>query len=226
MTADLVLTDLACRRGGRLLFSGLSATVPAGHAAALRGPNGAGKSTLLRALAGFLAPDRGDARLGPLSRTADAAAFQEQVAYAGHLDAIKPALGVRQNLSFWAGIFGAGPERVAAAMERFGLGPIAEQAAAHCSAGQKRRLGLARLALVDRPLWLLDEPTVSLDAENTALVAALVAEHCGRGGIAVIATHIDLGLGQMAELRLEPPAREEMVAETADTDGFLDGDWT
>lgn len=222
---DLTLDRLACRRGGRLVFRDLDFHLPAGSAAALRGPNGVGKSTLLRLIAGFLPPAAGDVRLGSHSRAADPGALQERIAYAGHLDAVKPALSVRENLSLWAGLHGAPPARVTAALERFGLAPIADRRAAECSAGQKRRLGLSRLLVMDRPLWLLDEPTVSLDRAAAALVAELVAAHVAGGGLALVATHIDLGL-ETATLTMDPASPPDASArEGAGDDPFLEGRW-
>jgi heme exporter protein A len=220
-SAPLQIESLACRRAGRLVFSGLSFRIEAGQAAALRGPNGVGKSTLLRQLAGLIPVAGGDARLGGLSLAEDRQGFQEYVAYAGHLDAVKSALGIGENLAVWAGIHGTDPARAGAALARFGLDRIATRPAGQCSAGQKRRLGLARLLVMDRPLWLLDEPTVSLDAESTALVAALVREHIEAGGMALIATHVELSLGDIPVLRMSPPGAEVR----AEDDPFLAGAW-
>lgn len=219
---ELVLDDLACRRGGRTVFSGLSFRVAQGTAALVRGPNGAGKSSLLRVVAGLLPPSAGDVRLGDLSLSRDPGTLQERVAFAGHLDAVKPALTVRANLAAWAGILGSARGRAEEALARFGLAEIADRPAAQCSAGQRRRLGLARLMVVDRPLWLLDEPTVSLDADSAALVARLVGEHAEGGGIALIATHIDLALGPVAVLEM-PAAGRPSPAATEDE--FLAGRW-
>ena len=218
---ELILDNLSCRRAGRLIFHGLGFRLAAGQAAALRGPNGVGKSTLLRQLAGLIPVARGDARLDGVSLAGDRQAFQERVAYAGHLDAVKPALSIGENLAIWAGIHGNDAARARAALARFGLDGIADRPAAQCSAGQKRRLGLARLLVMDRPLWLLDEPTVSLDADAAALVAGLVREHVAAGGMALIATHVDLGLGEIPVLKMTAPG---YGARDAD-DPFLAGAW-
>lgn len=214
----LTVTDLACQRAGRRVLDGVGFTAPAGGALILRGPNGAGKSTLLRTLAGLLPPAAGTATLdgADLRRSPDA--FAERLAYAGHLDAIKPQLTVAENLRFWAALFGAAPGAVAAALDAADLGALADRPAYACSAGQRRRLGLARLALAPRRLWLLDEPTVSLDAASAARFAALVGRHCAEGGIAVVATHVDLGLEAAAELVLAPP-----TAPAVTSDPFLAG---
>lgn len=214
------LKNLACRRGGRLVFRGLDFRLEAGCAALLRGPNGVGKSSLLRVIAGFVPPAEGDVRINNVALSKDRAGVQEQIAYAGHLDAVKPALTVAQNLAHWAGLFGG--VSVEQALETFGLDTIADRPAAQCSAGQKRRLGLARLMVTDRPVWLLDEPTVSLDADSAALVARLVRDHCATGRTALIATHIDLDLGAPAVLQMSPVQPDHRQS----GDAFLEGDWT
>jgi heme exporter protein A len=218
----LDLNKLCCRRAGRLVFHDLCFRVEAGQAAALRGPNGVGKSTLLRQLAGLIPVAGGDARLGDISLARDRQGFQERVAYAGHLDAVKPALSIGENLTLWAEIHGNNAARAGAALARFGLDIIATRPAAQCSAGQQRRLGLARLLVADRPLWLLDEPTVSLDAEAAALVADLVCEHIAAGGMALIATHVELGLGDIPTLEMTPPGADAHHQD----DPFLAGAWT
>ncbi|MEM8754466.1 MAG: heme ABC exporter ATP-binding protein CcmA [Pseudomonadota bacterium] len=218
---ELSAEGVAVERGGRLALVAPDFRVRRGEAATLVGPNGSGKSTLLRALAGFSPLKRGDARLGDLSLSEDAEAFAEAAAYAGHLDAVKPALTVRGNLASWAAIYGSSPGRVDAALARFSLDHIAETPAAYCSAGQKRRLGLARLLVVDRSLWLLDEPTVSLDAASSVVFAEAVRDHCAGGGIAVAATHIDLGLPPGPQIELAPPRAEAAAA----ADPFLAGEW-
>ncbi|MEM1300577.1 MAG: heme ABC exporter ATP-binding protein CcmA [Pseudomonadota bacterium] len=218
---DLVLENLGCRRGGRPVFRGLSFRLEEGQAAQIRGPNGVGKSSLLRVLAGLVPPADGEARLGDLALSRARAAFQESVAYAGHLDAIKPALTLQQNLAAWASLFGAEAGRVDHALQMFSLEPLADRPAAQCSAGQKRRLGLARLLVMDRLLWLLDEPTVSLDAASTEVVANLIREHISTGGLALVATHIDLGLGDGPVLEMRPLEPSAPVEE----DAFLAGEW-
>jgi heme exporter protein A len=220
---EIVADSLACRRAGRRVFSGVSFRVRSGEAAILRGPNGSGKSSLLRLLAGFIPPESGDATLDGRSLRRDRDAAQERVAYAGHLDAVKPQLTVAENLEVWAALFGAGSGAVCRALGAFGLDRLADTPAAYCSAGQKRRLGLARLLTAERPIWLLDEPTVSLDVAATERFAALVRAHCAEGGLAIAATHVPLGLEGGPVIALED-APAAAVAE-AEADPFLEGAW-
>lgn len=177
----LTVTDLAIARGGVPVLEGLSFTLAPGRALILRGPNGIGKTTLLRTVAG-LQP--------PLAGRVEGA--EETIAYAGHADGIKPPLTVTENLKFWAQVFGTGD--IAPALKAFALTDLADRQAGNLSAGQKRRLGLARMLATGRPIWALDEPTVSLDRDSVAMFAAAVRAHLGQGGAALIATHIDLGL--------------------------------
>jgi heme exporter protein A len=212
----LSVTDLSCIRGGRLVLDRLSFALAPGETLILRGPNGAGKSTLLRALAGLL-PASGRVEVDGRALARDARA--EAVAYAGHLDAIKPQLTVAENLRFWAGLFGGDP---APALAAFDLAPLADRPAHLCSAGQKRRLGLARLLVAPRRLWLLDEPTVSLDADATRRLLAALGAHAAAGGLAVVATHAPLPIAPASELTLAP----EPAAARAAADPFLAGAWT
>jgi heme exporter protein A len=188
---ELSVSGLACARGGVPVLEGVSFTLSAGGVLVLRGPNGCGKTTLLRTLAG-LQP----ALAGQVSAPAEA------MAYAGHADGIKPTLSVAENLTFWARVYGR--REIGAALAAMNLGDLAERAAQHLSAGQKRRLGLARLLVTGRPMWMLDEPTVSLDADSVALFVSAVRAHLAGGGAALIATHIDLGLAEAAVLDLSP----------------------
>lgn len=187
----LSVEDLAVARGGLRAVEGVSFTLGPGEALILRGPNGIGKTTLLRTVAG-LQPAVG----GRIDMPDDC------VAYAAHADGLKAALTVTENLRFWAKVFGGGQvERALAAMD---LDRLSDRPAAALSAGQKRRLGLARLLVTGRPLWVLDEPTVSLDARSVQRFADAVRAHLGGGGAALMATHIDLGLGEARDLDLTP----------------------
>jgi heme exporter protein A len=198
---QLIADKMAVARGERLVVDGVSFRLNAGNVLQLTGPNGAGKTTLLRAVAGFL-PLAG----GALALTGGAAdtPLGEQCHYVGHLNGIKAKLTVAENLAFWASYLGGAVSaaRVNAALDAFGLTPLAGISAGYLSAGQKRRAGLARLLVAERPIWLLDEPTVSLDAASTAVLASLIGTHIGNGGLVLAATHIPLGLATVKELRL------------------------
>lgn len=177
---ELRVLDLSCARGGIIVLSHVNLHLHGGEAMILRGPNGAGKTTLLRTLAGLQAPAGG---------TIDAP--EDAIAYAAHLDGLKATLTVRENLTFWAQIH---RHPVGDALARMELSDLADRPAGSLSAGQKRRLGLARLLVTGRPIWLLDEPTVSLDAASATRFADVMRAHLAGGGAALIATHVDLGL--------------------------------
>ena len=191
--------DLACRRGERVVFAGLSFTLAARGALLLTGANGAGKSSLLRLLAGLLPVAEGTLLWQGEDALADRALHARRLRYVGHGDALKPALTARENLAFFARLHGGAVEPALAAL---GLSALAELPARVLSAGQKRRLGLARLALAPAPLWLLDEPTTGLDASSVERLGVLLARHRAAGGMVVAATHLPLPLPQAAELRL------------------------
>ena len=177
----LRVENLSLARGGQPVLTGLTFEVAAGQALILRGPNGAGKTTLLRTLAGIQAPLEGQIIGG-----------EDQIAYAGHADGLKSMLSVAENLSFWAQVFGQAD--ISPALKAYALAPLSDRLGGTLSAGQKRRLGLARLLVTGRPVWVLDEPTVSLDQVAVAQFAEAVRGHLATGGTALIATHIDLGL--------------------------------
>ncbi len=205
----LVAENLTVQRGGRAVLDGVSLRVAGGEALLLLGANGAGKTTLLRTLAGLIRPLSGRVRIdGAVAEQS----VGEQCHFVGHTNAIKPSLTTAENIEFWGAYLGSvEPERAPDAkpdpaldwaLERLGLGDLRDVPAGYLSAGQKRRLGLARLLVARRPIWLLDEPTVSLDAASVALFAGIVAEHLAGGGIVVAATHVPLGLTGAHELRL------------------------
>ncbi len=184
----LRVEGLGCRRGGRAVFAGLGFAGTGGDAIELRGPNGAGKSSLLRLLAGLLSPAAGS--IVWTGGTADAGPPAR--AYCGHRDPVKAWLSVREHLAWWRDLEGGGTVEAAAAA--MGLGALLDVAGGLLSAGQRRRLALARLALAAAPVWLLDEPTVGLDGQGIALLRAMIAQQRSRGGLAIAATHLPIGL--------------------------------
>lgn len=191
-------SGLRCVRGGREVFVGLDVTAESGRAVAITGPNGAGKTSLLRLLAGLLAMAGGSIGLegGDPELT-----LPEQAHYLGHRDALKPALTVSENLSFWRDFLGGGKSGESDALAAVGLDHVAHLPAAYLSAGQRRRLSIARLLAVKRPVWLLDEPTSALDVTGQAAFAAIMTGHLAGGGIILAATHTPLGIA-VQELRI------------------------
>lgn len=202
--AVLNAEDLRLQRGLRLLFSGLSFSVHSGEALIVVGPNGAGKSSLLRVMAGLLGADAGRVRLDGLPGER---AQAEHLHYLGHQDAVKGALSVAENLTFWRDVLGSPGLGVEDALEEVGLGGLGRLPAAVLSAGQKRRLAIARLLVARRPAWILDEPTTALDVTAQARFAALGRAHLAAGGLILAATHAPLDLGEHArELTIGRPA--------------------
>ena len=196
LTAD----NLTCERGGRIVFAGIGFALGEGQLMQLTGPNGSGKSSLLRLIAGLneavsgtLALAGGDGEL----------TIGQQAHYIAHQEAVKTALTVEENLAFWRDFLGGG--NLEAALEAFALSRFASFQAGLLSAGQKRRLALARLALITRRLWLLDEPTVGLDTASLARLVAVMAAHLDRGGMIIAATHVPLG--REPDLRLDLEGR-------------------
>jgi heme exporter protein A len=195
----LLASDLTCVRGGRQVFRNLSFALDAGTALIVTGPNGAGKSSLLRLVAGLVHAAAGQIMLeggdGELS-------IGEQAHYLGHQDALKPSLSVHENLAFWAEFLGAADAKIDAALLSVGLDGLSDLPAVYLSAGQRRRLSLARLIAVKRPVWLLDEPTSALDVAAQGMLADLMHAHLAGGGLILAATHGPLGLERAEELRL------------------------
>lgn len=195
----LFASDLACRRGGRDVFAGVSFAVTSGEALTISGRNGAGKSSLLRMMVGLVRLAHGRIALeggDPESNVA------EQSHYLGHQDALKPALSVAENLRFWAEFLGGGAAAWAEPLAAVGLDGLADLPAAYLSAGQRRRLSIARLLAVRRPIWLLDEPTSALDATAQQRLGEFMRAHLAGGGLILAATHSALGLPTGQELRL------------------------
>lgn len=184
--------SLCVERGGRMVLTNLSFAAAAGEAVLVTGRNGAGKSTLLRAIAGLLPVQSGAIRFAPAEAEIRPA---ETIHYLGYEDALKPALSVRENLEFWAAMLGPGkgltPKQ---ALSSFAIARLLDLPAAYLSAGQKRRVALARLLLCSRPLWLLDEPLIALDRSAQETLAAIMARHVAEGGVLVAASHAPLGV--------------------------------
>jgi len=202
----LAARNLACIRAERLVFEEIFLSAGPGELVVLRGPNGSGKSSLLRLLAGLLPAAGGEVSWNGQDMTRDRGELGQLVHYAGHLDAVKPPLNVAENLRFWAALYGeTGAARAAVvdhALEAFNLTGLSDTPALYLSAGQRRRLGLARILTSKRPVWLLDEPTVALDAASVAGLREIVGKYRQDGGIVVAATHVDLGMGDERVLDL------------------------
>ena len=199
---------LACRRGDRLIFRDLNLAVAAGGALLLRGPNGSGKSSLLRCLAGLLPLASGSLSWNGKAITPTDDGYRAGLRYVGHQDAIKPALTVAENLRIWATLYRSNGAAIAAAsLDRLGLAGLDDVPARLLSAGQRRRLALARLALAFVPLWLLDEPTTGLDDDGTGRFLDLLGEHRRQGGLAILSSHGDPGVsGQELQMMSFRPA--------------------
>jgi heme exporter protein A len=188
-TIGLAAYDISCQRGGRIIFRGLSFRLAPGEALLVSGPNGAGKTSLLRQIAGLL--PRATGRL-ELTGAGPDAALPELCHYIGHLNAVKTSFSVRENLAFWADFLAENGKSLDRALAAFHLTPLAELPAGLLSAGQKRKLALSRLFAAPRPIWLLDEPQVSLDTASVRLLDAALKEHLEAGGIALVASHTPL----------------------------------
>ncbi len=196
---QLSADNLVCRRGSRTVFSGLTFKLAAGEALEVTGRNGAGKSSLLRMIAGLVRLTGG--RL-TLEGGESEASIAEQAHYLGHQDALKSSLSVLENLMFWTAFLGDGRPAVQPALDAVGLLPLAGLPAAYLSAGQKKRLSLARLMTVRRPIWLLDEPSSALDRPSQIRLLDLMKGHLAGGGLILAATHGPTGLPASRELRL------------------------
>jgi heme exporter protein A len=196
MISSLTAENLACVRGERRLFDGLSFRLGAAQALAVEGANGAGKTSLLRLIAGFLAPAAGRVVVKTGETESDDADERGRlVGWLGHLDGLKPQMTVQEQLAFYARLYGVHDADLPGLLAQVGLARQSELPCRYLSAGQKRRLALARLLASHRPLWLLDEPFAALDASGQDMVAQVMAHHCGEGGMIIAATHDPLGLG-------------------------------
>jgi heme exporter protein A len=202
-TAALIGENLACRRGERFVFAGVDCRIAAGDALLLTGPNGSGKSSLLRLLATLLAPAAGRLLWGGIPVEDDPPGYRAAIHYVGHLDGVKPALTPREMLGFWAALRGVHRPTINAALAAFGIEHIADWPCRWLSAGQRRRLALARLIAAPAPVWLLDEPAAALDGDGEARLAAAMASHRAAGGRVVVATHQPLALPGATTLALD-----------------------
>jgi len=185
----LAAYDLSCQRGGRTVFDGLSFALRPGEALLVSGPNGAGKTSLLRQIAGLLPLAAGQLEVEGAAADAE---IPELCHYVGHLNAVKASFSVRENLAFWAAFLDGDGANLDRSLAAFGLGSLAELPAGLLSAGQKRKLALSRLFAAPRPVWLLDEPQVSLDAASVRLLDTAIRDHLDAGGIALVASHTPL----------------------------------
>ena len=205
--ASLIADNLACRRGERVVFAELSFRLEPGGALVLTGANGSGKSSLLRLVAGLLPPIAGGLYWGAAPVAADPAAHRARLHYVGHHDALKPAMTPRETLAFWAALHGSRLSRAAPAIEpaldAFALAEIADWPCRWLSAGQRRRVALARLLVARAPLWLLDEPTSVLDRDGQLRLENALAAHRAGGGMVMLATHAPIALDDATSLRLD-----------------------
>ena len=185
------------------MFRGLDCCLPAGGALILNGPNGSGKSSLLRILATLLTPAAGRLCWGDAAVADDPAGYRALIHYVGHLDGVKPALNPREMLLFWAALRGAARPAIDAALAAFALDPVADWPCRWLSAGQRRRLALARLIAAPAPVWLLDEPTAGLDSDGEARLVAAITAHRAAGGRVVLATHQPIAIADAATLAVD-----------------------
>jgi heme exporter protein A len=216
---DLVAEDLACRRGERLVFTGVSFRLPAGGALVLTGANGSGKTSLLRLLANLMAPAAGRLLWGAAPIEADISGHRARLHYVGHQDGVKPELTPRETLSFWASLRGVelrrAPPLIDAALGEFALEAVAEWPCRWLSAGQRRRLALARLVVAPGSIWLLDEPSSALDQDNQRHLEHAIAAHRGSGGRVVVASHTPIDIDAAVSLVLDAfaPSRSFTVVD-------------
>ena len=214
---DLIAEDLACRRGERLIFAGVSFRLPAGGALVLTGANGSGKTSLLRLLAGLIGAAAGRLAWGSAPLADDVAGHRARLHYVGHQDGVKPGLTPRETLAFWAALRGVDVRRRAplldAALAAFALERVADWPCRWLSAGQRRRLALARLFVAPASLWLLDEPFSALDRDNRMRLERAIEAHRAQSGRIVLATHMPLEIGATASLVLDAfaPARGDVA---------------
>ncbi|MDC3300614.1 heme ABC exporter ATP-binding protein CcmA [bacterium] len=198
------IENLDCRRGNKLIIANVSLCLKTGECLILKGPNGSGKTTLLRHIAGLNSKNINDLA-------------NADIAYSGHLDGVKSTLTVYENLQFWAGIYKS--KNLESVIKTLNLENLYTRMAGELSAGQKRRLGLARMLITNAKIWLMDEPTVSLDQATTRLVSDAISNHCQKGGAAIISTHVDLDLPESSVLDIT----QFKPHKDTKTDPFLEG---
>ncbi len=217
----LSIQGVTVERDGLRVFAPVSLRVAPGAALVVRGPNGAGKTTLIRAIAGLIGVASGRIVLDGVAD--EDQSVGERAHYVGHTNGIKPRMTVRENLEFWGRFLGGSITHVTDALDRFALSELADIPAGYLSAGQKRRAGLARLLVAHRRLWLLDEPTTSLDMASAQRVAQVVNDHLTAGGLAVVATHLPLGLAgaQTFEFPSRSTADDGSAVTRASRDGLV-----
>jgi heme exporter protein A len=204
---DLIADGLACRRGERLVFAELSFCLPAGGALLLSGANGSGKTSLLRVLATLMRPASGRLLWGAAPIEADYAAYRAQLDFVGHQDGVKPDLTTRETLAFWATLRGVEPSRLPGVLEEamtaFALDRVADWPCRWLSAGQRRRVALARLIATPASIWLLDEPTSALDHDSQSRLERAIAAHRASGGRVVVASHTPIDIGAITSIILD-----------------------
>lgn len=207
-STGLSVRDVAVDRGGKRICEGASFTLAPGEALMMRGPNGAGKTTLLRALAGMAPIATGEAQLtgSAAEDTSGDGARRAAIIYCGHANSVKAALSGRQNLKFWTAMYSAPAERMDEAIAAFDLGAFVSALAGTLSAGQRRRLGLARLVISGKPLWLLDEPTAAIDVASASRLSEVIGAHRARGGAVIVATHDGLHLADALTVHIKAVA--------------------
>jgi heme exporter protein A len=223
--AELRIEGLSCLRGGRRVLSDVNFSLSAGQSLFLRGPNGSGKSSLIRTLAGLLESEQGHIFWQGVDVDDDPSLLLHEIFYVGHLDGIKLPMTVSENLRFWSDFLGATPDSktIDAAIDAFNLGDVADIPGQILSAGQKKRLSLARLLVAPRRLWLLDEPSVSLDSLSTQILADVVRAHCAAGGMMITATHLDMGMGESRQLFLHQTNTPPTTSNSAQTTTMEEG---
>lgn len=194
--------NLTCVRGERIVFAGLDFSLSSGEALTLVGRNGSGKTSLLRVMAALTRTTDGAIAWDDGAVSEDPGRHNNRLHYVGHQDAVKPVLSVRENLMLWTRLRGGTEDGLAAGLERFGLTALADIPGRYLSAGQRRRLSLARINATSAPLWLLDEPTVALDRESVGALSDAISDHRAGGGMVVVATNVDLHLTDSMTINL------------------------